>query len=42
VSWLIAAECAGVRRYVDPIFLRSVEELFGQEIVLRLAPASKP
>jgi hypothetical protein len=41
-SWLVAAECAGVRRYVDPIFLRSVEELFGQEIVLRLAPASKP
>ena len=39
-SWLIAAECAGVRHYVDPIFLRSVEELFGQEIVLRLAPAS--
>jgi hypothetical protein len=41
-SWLVAAECAGVRRYVDPIFLRNVEELFGQEIVLRLAPTSKP
>jgi hypothetical protein len=40
-SWLVAAECAGIRRYVDPIFLRSVEELFA-EIVLRLAPESKP
>jgi hypothetical protein len=39
-SWIVVAECSGERRPVDPILLRNVEELFGQEVVLRLGPAS--